>query len=165
MRYEGGIRLGPRALGSLTAPTVLCLMLLGPFARSATAAPFAVNWGTSVVRLNELAPSYQDQWQRKTGKLLSVGYKYSSFGVFWLNVWTWSGEYCLTDGQGYYSLPGTEIAKMIAPGSRLEPPFLYRFPLGWIVIAFVLVVGIPSMLIIRMMNRSSDPSPSLLSSR
>jgi hypothetical protein len=75
-----------------------------------------------------------------------VGYKCQRFAVLWLNLWTWDGEYCLySEAANRVSTGFTrEQLAMLAGIStdRLKEPFLYSVPLGWIVIAGVVGLGI-----------------------
>jgi hypothetical protein len=70
-----------------------------------------------------------------------VGFKYSYWGIFWLDLWTWGGEYCLYSGQQYWKLQPAEAAQLLnKSASDLGKPFLYRFPLGLLLIVpFILL--------------------------
>ena len=57
-----------------------------------------------------------------------IGYKYSYFGVFWLDVWTWGGTYCVYEGKSFQPLTEEEAVKLSAKKS-VRHPFLYSFPL------------------------------------
>ena len=65
--------------------------------------------------------------QLQLGGTVSVGYKYSYFGVFWLDLWTWGGEYCVYDGDRYAPIQPAQAAELLGkPERSLGAPFLYR---------------------------------------
>jgi hypothetical protein len=70
---------------------------------------------------------------------LKVGYKYSYAGIFWLDIWTWDGEYCLFENKDYMPIDAETAAKMLGVATGdLKVPFWYRYPsLLWILILLV----------------------------
>jgi len=70
-----------------------------------------------------------------------VGYRFNGFGVFWLNIWTWGGEFCVySDEQSGY-IPGTpeEIATMAGvPVDKIKKPLTYSFPPGLLVLVGII---------------------------
>jgi len=74
----------------------------------------------------------------------AIGYKYGQFGVFFLNIWTWGGEYVVFDDDTdtYWDLGADGAAQMLGVGvGDLKKPLTYTFPPG-LVIILVLVLGI-----------------------
>ena len=70
-----------------------------------------------------------------TGHEVQVGYLYSQFGVFWLELWTYDGRYCLYHGDNVWELEPEEAAKLIGVEvDALGKPFLYRVPLGLLIL-------------------------------
>jgi hypothetical protein len=71
--------------------------------------------------------------------LVKVGYLYEQFSLFWMNVWTWSGKYCLYTQTGN-NIKYDEITQEMAAQflnrnpADVSPPFGYRFPIGLLVI-------------------------------
>jgi hypothetical protein len=62
---------------------------------------------------------------------VKVGYRWHYFGIFWIDLWTWGGEYCIYEGKRYHPLRPAEAAQLLGKSeSELTRPFLYRFPLG-----------------------------------
>ena len=73
---------------------------------------------------------------------LAVGYKYSSFGVFWLDIWRWGGEFVVYKGDNYQSFKdaGVTVKEMSeVVGTELNKPWSYRLPPGLIIL--ILLVG------------------------
>lgn len=72
-----------------------------------------------------------------------VGYKYGHFGVFWINFWTWGGEYCVYRDKTYWSLTQAEAAQLLGvTASDIAPPFWYRFPFGLMLVGGIVAVVI-----------------------
>jgi hypothetical protein len=67
-----------------------------------------------------------------------VGYKWSYGGIFWIDFWTWDGEYCLYEGDGYEPITGEDAAKFMRQPTLPDPPFFYRFPLGLLILGGLL---------------------------
>jgi hypothetical protein len=63
-----------------------------------------------------------------------VGYAYSSFSVFWLDVWTWGGKTVLCRDDSYFELSEKMLSELKAAGVDTGPPLLYRIPPGGIVV-------------------------------
>jgi hypothetical protein len=71
----------------------------------------------------------------------AIGYKYSYFGIFWLDLWTWGGEYCIYEDKKYMPLT-PELAEAAGVSEKeLKKPFLYRFPLGLVILLTLGMVG------------------------
>lgn len=129
----------------------LCTVALSgsAFSSKAEAAfPLMLEWGTAVTALAPLRPEFERELA-KPGTHLAVGYKYSHAGIF-LDLWTWGGEYCLSDGRGYRAI-SDEQARTFAAGTTpgIEPPLNYRYPYGLLLVAFVVIVGVPAMYVVR----------------
>jgi hypothetical protein len=83
-----------------------------------------------------------------------VGYKYGYWGVFWIDLWTWGGEYCLYEGQRFKPISRAEAARLLSrPESELGTPFLYKCPLGWLIFGPFIVLGI----IARVLDKKQPP--------
>ena len=69
-----------------------------------------------------------------------VGYKYGYWGVFWIDLWTHDGTYCLYEGDRYKPIEPAEAARLLGKSEgELSKPFLYRVPLGWFLFPPLLV--------------------------
>ena len=79
----------------------------------------------------------------KSQGINKVGYKYGYWGVFWINLWTHSGTYCIYEGDRYSPIPAAEAARLLRMRQAdLGAPFLYNVPLGWMLIGPLIVVGL-----------------------
>jgi hypothetical protein len=124
------------ALRWLSLPLLAATLLL--FSPAKAEAGVLITRGDTIGELGAISPELL-----KAADLpgnLKVGYKYSYFGVFWLDFWTYDGEFCLytTKEEGYNPIEASVAAKLLnISEDQLKAPFLYRFPLGlWIIIGF-----------------------------
>jgi hypothetical protein len=110
----------------------LLLMAAFWFAPSAAQAiPCLITHGDTISRVGEGPRVFEGKEVPAT----SVGYKYSSFGVFWIDLWTWGGTYCLYEGKRCWKLEPADAARYLGKQeSDLSPPFLYTFPLGLLIL-------------------------------
>ncbi len=123
----------------------LCLAL--PMVSFAAAALFAepaqagrglllITHGDAIKHVADLSPEMAKFASEEMGHDgVKLGYKYDHFGLFWLDLWTWDGEYCLYAGDTYWSLPPDAAAQIMEqPVESLGTPFLYKFPLGLMIL-------------------------------
>lgn len=69
-----------------------------------------------------------------------VGYKYGYFGLFWIDLWTYDGTFCIYEGKQYNPISQADAAKLLGKSENdLSPPFLYQVPLGWLVFGPIIV--------------------------
>src|SRR5262249_6764645 len=101
--------------------------------------------GNTVKLVGEVWGSIRPEVEKDTAPGVKVGYKYSYFGVFWLDLWTWGGEYCLYKDKGgtHWPLTSAQAARVMGVSeAQLSKPFLYKFPLGLIILAGVVLIWI-----------------------
>jgi hypothetical protein len=109
--------------------------LLSP--SKARAGIILITWGETVSHIGDV--SAQNNQNLRTGK---VGYKYSYWGVFWIDLWTHSGTYCVYEGERYKAITAAEAARLLGKiESELSTPFLYKVPLGWIILGLLILFG------------------------
>jgi hypothetical protein len=102
--------------------------------------PILITRGDTIAKIGDLPA------ELKIGPFanLAVGYKYSYFGVFWLDFWTWGGEYCMFEGKGFEPLSAENCAKLMnTEVGKLSPPLVYRFPLGLVSLGGLFAVLVP----------------------
>jgi len=106
------------------------LLMLQP-ARAEAKGFMLVTYGDSVFHVASV-PEDQKTFIRQVFKQdAKVGYHYDYFGVFWLDVWTWGGQWCLYNGNRYWMLTPQQAAVVLkTTPDDLRKPFLYTFPLG-----------------------------------
>jgi hypothetical protein len=97
-----------------------------------------VTWGDTVSHVGNAPPQAK---QSHGGS--NVGYKYHYWGIFWIDLWTSDGTYCVYEGNRYNPISSAEAAKLLGKSeSDLTTPFLYRWPLGWMIFGSLIVIGI-----------------------
>ena len=105
--------------------------------------PLLITHGDTVKKVADIPEDRKELVRTATGEAdLGVGYRYSYFGIFWLDLWTWDGKFCLSRDLNVLELDEEQFQMLIGkPTSDYSPPWLYRFPLG-----LVLVVGFGTMI-------------------
>ncbi len=99
--------------------------------------------GDNIKKVAELEPEFAKTVEAEIGSGVAVGYKYEQFGLFFIEVWSWDGQYVLFRGDDYWDLPEAEVATAagVSSVSELSKPLLYTFPPGLVLIV-VLVIGV-----------------------
>jgi hypothetical protein len=94
-----------------------------------------------------------------------VGYKYSYAGVFWLDIWTWDGEFCVYKGGGlmddtsYVSIDKATAAELMGKTEdQIGIPFVYRFPLLLLILGGVAVVGAFVFVVTLVKGKTPEPT-------
>jgi hypothetical protein len=101
-----------------------------------------VTYGDSVFHVADIPAERKEVFRQLAGQDVAVGYRYDYFGVFWVDLWTWGGQWCLYDGSSYSPLSAVQAAAILdTTPERLRKPFLYTFPLG-LTIVIVLFGGL-----------------------
>lgn len=75
---------------------------------------------------------------------VAVGFFYKRFHIFWIDAWTWGGFRVLFKGDQYWNPPQEAWEAILGKeaGEGLSRPFLYRFPLSWVLVGALLLLGI-----------------------
>lgn len=131
----GGIRFG------LTAAVTLGALLLCASPAHAGRGFVLFTRGEDISKVADIPPQLLEPVRQSTGTANpAIGYKYGMFGVFFLNIWTWGGEYVVFDGDSYGDLGAEGAAQMLGVSvADLPKPFTYSFPPGLFII---LVLGL-----------------------
>lgn len=119
-------------------PALAALVLLAALGAPRTAVAGKLMLITHGDQIRELTPAPG----APTSELpdgMKVGYVSSYGGLFWVDFWTWGGQYCVykpTDDRRYQPVhPPVAAALLGVPEDQLSTPFFYRFPLGLIILA------------------------------
>jgi len=113
---------------------VIVLCLAWPAQASAKGAVL-ITHGDTIADLGPIAamPDGEDGDELRGHK---VGYKYSYFGLFWLDAWTWDGEFCVFEGNNF--MPVSQEMATALLGKSASAPVFYRLPpLLLLILAFV----------------------------
>ncbi|MDC0721344.1 hypothetical protein [Nannocystis bainbridge] len=94
-----------------------------------------ITTGESVLHYDDLTGEAKAFAAETTGHEVQVGYLYSHFGVFWLDLWTWDGKYCLYQGDNVWELTPDDAAGLLGVKvDELGKPLLYHAPLGLLIL-------------------------------
>ena len=96
---------------------------------------FLITHGDTIKDLGELPADSRAGLDVGPEKTLRFGYKYSYFGLFWIDLWTWGGEFCLHNGDKQYEGITVEQAAQLMhrePG-QMKKPFFYSYPEGLVI--------------------------------
>ena len=120
-----------------------------------------ITTGTSLSELGPVKAEHMEDVKLPVGTTLDkVGYKYDYFGLFWLDLWNWGGEYCVFSGDNYAPVDKKEAARLMGTDeSKLGKPLNYRFPYGLdILLALGLLKFVPRILASRKRKSQAVPS-------
>lgn len=126
------------SLRSLLRGMLFMLILALPLLASSRAEAkfFLVTSGNSIADISELPPEVQNKMEEPGWRF---GYYYNYFGLFWLDAWTWGGEFCLYKGNKYQKI-SREDAKNIIPANLVSEPFFYSYPSLLLLLLLLLLI-------------------------
>jgi hypothetical protein len=118
--------------------TVFLAVLMNP--TPAHAKIVLITHGDTITKLGGIADNdIRMAFYENVQPIPSVGYHYSYAGVYWVDLWTWGGEYCLYTGdkqQTYEPISRDQAARFLGvTPDDLSKPFWYRFPPGLCILA------------------------------
>ncbi|HPH29795.1 MAG TPA: hypothetical protein PLA87_23285 [Pseudomonadota bacterium] len=103
-----------------------------------------ITYGDSIKHMADVPAEAKAAITEDLGPGVAIGYKYSYAGMFWLDIWTWGGEYCLFKDKTFWSLKPEQAAKLMGvKETELKKPLLYSFPplLMLVLLAGLLIVA------------------------
>jgi len=144
----------PRLLLRILPLLAFLLVLLPQSEAQARRGIVVVTSGDSITHVADLDPAVADEIEAEAGSGIAVGFKYEQFGLFWLEVWCWDGEYVLFRGEEYWDLPPDELmaAAGVTSFDELPKPWSYTFPPGLIAVG---VLGI-GFVIVALVSKGDD---------
>ena len=115
-------------------PMLLAIAFLLPGSAEARGV-VVFNHGEDIVDIGEVAEEHKESVRTEIGGDAKIGYIHNAFGVFWLNIWTWDGRYCLYLNDQYWEFEPEQAATLPGqPDRALRNPLLYTFPPGLLVL-------------------------------
>lgn len=115
-----------------------------------------ITHGDAVAHYADLSGESKKIAEEITNHEVRVGYLYQQFGVFWLELWTWDGEFVLYQDDNVWKMTDEEAAMLLeVKQEELGKPFLYRFPLGLLMIGAV----VAGWVIVSRMGKKSGAAP------
>ena len=128
----------PAAVLSLV--TVIVAIVFGSTSAHARGGIAPLTHGETIVELGPIVEGQRQYVREATGTLPSVGYVYGSFGLFGLELWTWDGRFCLTDGGTLWELDAAHAAGLLG-SIEARPPWRYSTPPGLVALVDATAFG------------------------
>ncbi|MEM6993793.1 MAG: hypothetical protein AAF721_24980 [Myxococcota bacterium] len=127
-----------RRILPLLAFLVVCLSYGEAHARRGI---MLITSGDSITQVAELQGDAAKEVEAEIGAGAAIGYKYEQFGVFWLELWSWDGQFVLFKGDDYWELPDAELAALAGVGSldELSKPLTYTIPPGLVIVVLLVL--------------------------
>ncbi|MBW3543036.1 MAG: hypothetical protein KY476_22480 [Planctomycetes bacterium] len=112
------------------------LYLLTPSTAEARRGIVFIQTGNTVKDVGALPPDMEAALEQNAGITdPRVGYLHDRFGVFWLDVWTWNGQWCIYAGDAADVITADQAAQLLGTSAdKLSVPFWYRFPPLFVII-------------------------------
>lgn len=115
-----------------------------------------ITHGDAVAHYADLSGDSKKIAEEITNHEVRVGYLYQQFGVFWLELWTWDGAFVLYQGDNVWKMTDEEAAMLLeVKPEELGKPFLYRFPLGLLILGVVVGVWVA----VSRLGKKSEATP------
>ena len=89
------------------------LVLLGVFLlfpSRAEAGLIVYHSGEKIKEIGEVTEEHQEGIKTEFGGPVTVGFIHQAFGLFWLDIWTWDGRFCLYRDDQYSEIDGKQAA-------------------------------------------------------
>jgi len=100
-----------------------------------------ITTGNTVKHVGDVLPDMKESVREGTGQAedLKVGYLHDRFGLFWVDIWTWNGQYVLyNSSDDVWELDDEQAASVMGvTGSQLKKPFFYTVPPGLVAICIL----------------------------
>src|SRR4051812_31846383 len=111
------------------AAAVVSVVMMLP-ARADAASLIVVTHGDAIANLGAIADPGVLGDSFPPGQ--AVGFKYSYVGLYWLDLWTWDGCFCIYKDLTYTEITAAQAAELMGTAS-VGVPWLYRLPPGLVV--------------------------------
>lgn len=117
-----------RSIPATLSLVVLCFVTLTSEAQARRRTLILITTGEKVM---EIADIPADSPAKKTFADAKIGYRCEHFGLFWLAIWTWDGEFCIySDEENSLVVDSASAIAEITgvPVSKIKKPLFYSFP-------------------------------------
>ena len=104
---------------------------------------------TSGEKISHVGDPTPENRNRENLGACKIGFKYEYGGIFWIDFWTGNGTYCIYFEDRYRPIEAAEAARLLGKDEKdLGTPFLYRWPLGWLIFGPLFLLPIVVVLIV-----------------
>jgi uncharacterized tellurite resistance protein B-like protein len=127
---------------SATLPLVVLVLLTVTPEAHARRGILLITTGEKVIEIADLP---DDSMVKKKAPDAKIGYRCEHFGVYWMALWTWGGEFCVYSDEQRTLVVGTpaELAEATGiPESEITKPLSYTLPPLLVIIAVFLMIGL-----------------------
>ena len=140
--FRSGWTMMGRRVAMSTVPALFCAMMLFKPASAEAKGLILITYGDDISKVAEIPPAQLEGVKQATGATNPlIGYKYNQFGIFFLNIWTWGGEYVIYENDTYWDLGAEGAAQLLGiQMEQLKKPLGYRIPPG-LILVLILVIG------------------------
>ena len=93
--------MGPAA-AAFAIPLLFCAMMVFKPVTAEAKGFLLITYGDDISKVADIPPEQLEGVKQATGATNPlIGYKYNQFGIFFLNIWTWSGDYVIYEDDTY----------------------------------------------------------------
>jgi hypothetical protein len=137
-------RNGLKSVTVMAIPALFCAMTMFKPAQAEAKGFILITYGDDISKVADIPAAQMEGVKQATGAANpAIGYKYNQFGVFFLNVWTWDGDYVLYENDTYWDLGAAGAAQLLGiPADQLKKPLGYKIPPGLILILVLIIGGV-----------------------
>jgi hypothetical protein len=107
----------------------------------------------TISHLSDLPAAARQALKQELKADLALGYFHRSFHVFFCPLWTWGGQHVLYAGDRYWPITEAQAARFLDHEGGLGSPFLYKFPLGLLILSGLVFCFALSRILARRENR------------
>ena len=75
-----------------------------------------INTGDDVKEVSDIKDEIRAEVEADTAPGVKIGFMYSRFGVFWLDIWRWSGKFVLYQGTTVWEAPEEALKEIAKDG-------------------------------------------------
>jgi hypothetical protein len=129
---------------ALLIAVVVVVGLGGPAEARRGGGAVLINTGDDILHLRDLpsadTAAFADDPSTEAVVFSKLGYRYERFGVFFMDIWRWDGEFVLYSGDTYAPIDG-EMLDLVGGASV---PWRYRLPEGLLIllaIGYLALIG------------------------
>ncbi len=137
-------RNGLRSVSVAAIPALFCAIMMFRPSQADAKGFFLITYGDDISKVADIPAAQLESVKQATGAANpAIGYKYNQFGIFFLNVWTWGGDFVLYENDTYWDLGVDNAAQILGvTPDQVKKPLGYKVPPGLILILVLIIGGV-----------------------